>query len=501
LHMWSCNTKGCSLAHDVTFKYQTVSFSCHKSLFGAASLHFKRIFDAIDLGLPVKSFPGVSVRVSPDTKHVTFEYEEPFDSLEAIHRYLHHPELEMDPQILPSVYKVAKMYQFSNVLRKCGDLLARTISLENIGEICPLVCLSFDRSEGPAIFEDETSRELAIAVKKFMIDNADAIVSSRTGQLSARLFIDVLETSQSQSRETFSSEANTPTEFDDWDLSERVLLYCSRRVQEHEPLDEGNYKTFEDKSSRKLNNKTHASALETVTDEIRMTISESQLAKFGRTDLVRGASVVLAAGWLRRYLAGRTTAPKLTVCLNADWLATICSYFCAFVINLALIINLFPLAFTPSQQTSPQSEKADHERSEEVSRQSSCTSEANDTGPPSPLFDTDVETCLLAKTSLGVPKALSLYLFAPTAGSISIHLGKLQGRLVSVSVKRRPAPSGPGSSGSSSVAGAPGNAGLVLPALSASILLPPSPPPEPNDPNMMSVVIPSDRNSTTREST
>ncbi|VUZ49782.1 unnamed protein product, partial [Hymenolepis diminuta] len=420
--MWSCNTKGCSLAHDVTFKYQTVSFSCHKSLFGAASLHFKRIFDAIDLGLPVKSFPGVSVRVSPDTKHVTFEYEEPFDSLEAIHRYLHHPELEMDPQILPSVYKVAKMYQFSNVLRKCGDLLARTISLENIGEICPLVCLSFDRSEGPAIFEDETSRELAIAVKKFMIDNADAIVSSRTGQLSARLFIDVLETSQSQSRETFSSEANTPTEFDDWDLSERVLLYCSRRVQEHEPLDEGNYKTFEDKSSRKLNNKTHASALETVTDEIRMTISESQLAKFGRT--------------------------------------------------------------TPSQQTSPQSEKADHERSEEVSRQSSCTSEANDTGPPSPLFDTDVETCLLAKTSLG-------------AGSISIHLGKLQGRLVSVSVKRRPAPSGPGSSGSSSVAGAPGNAGLVLPALSASILLPPSPPPEPNDPNMMSVVIPSDRNSTT----
>lgn len=130
--------------------------------------------------------------------------------------------------------------------------------------------MSFDRSDGAAIFEDETSRELAIAVKKFMIDNADAIVSSRTGQLSARLFIDVLEASQSQSRETYSSEANTPTEFDDWDLSERVLLYCSRRVQEHEPLDEGNYKTFEDKSSRKLNNKTHASALETVTDEIRV---------------------------------------------------------------------------------------------------------------------------------------------------------------------------------------------------------------------------------------
>lgn len=51
----------------------------------------------------------------------------------------------MDPQILPSVYKMAKMYQFCNVLRKCGDLLARTISLENIGGnlMCPFNYLLF----------------------------------------------------------------------------------------------------------------------------------------------------------------------------------------------------------------------------------------------------------------------------------------------------------------------------------------------------------------------
>nr|CDS29982.2 influenza virus NS1A binding protein [Hymenolepis microstoma] len=392
--------------------------------FGTREACEMRIFDAIEIGLQGKSFPGVSVSVCQHTKHVTLEYEEPLDSLEAIHKYLHYPEFEMDPQILPSVCKMAKMYEFHSVWRKYGGLLARKISLENIGEVCPLVTLSISRPGGAAIFEDETSRELAIAVKKFMIDNANAIVSSQTGQLSARLFIDVLEGSQYASRETVDGDVNTPTESDDWDLSERVLLYCSHRVQEQEPLDEGNRKNFEDKSSRKLNNKTHASALDTVTDEIRMTIPDSQLAKFDRT--------------------------------------------------------------SSSHQTSPPSEKTDHARSGEISRQTSCTSEATGTRPPSPLFDSDVETCLLAKTSFG-------------AGSISIHLGKLQGRLVSLSVKRRSAPSGPGSSGSSSVAGAHGNAGLVLSALPASILLPPSPPPELNNPNMMSVVIPSDRNSTANE--
>lgn len=139
-----------------------------------------------------------------------------------------------------------------------------------VSEICPLVSLSFDGPDGAAIFEDETSRDLALAVKKFMTDNADAIVSSKTGQLSARLFVDVLESPQSQSRETLNSESVTPTEADDWELTERVLLYCSRRVEDQEPLDEGNSKTFEGKESRKLTNKTHASASDTVTDEIRV---------------------------------------------------------------------------------------------------------------------------------------------------------------------------------------------------------------------------------------
>lgn len=90
--MWSCSNKENALTNDVTFKYHTMSFSCHQSLFGAESSHFKQVFNAVINGVKTKSLPGVSVRVCPDTNHVTFEYDEPIESLEAIHKYLHNPE-------------------------------------------------------------------------------------------------------------------------------------------------------------------------------------------------------------------------------------------------------------------------------------------------------------------------------------------------------------------------------------------------------------------------
>ncbi|KAM7538642.1 hypothetical protein Aperf_G00000058196 [Anoplocephala perfoliata] len=402
--MWSCNPKleGNTLAYDVTFRFNTESFSCEQSVFGPASLEFKQIFDAVSLDLPLKNGPGYAAKVYPNTKNVTIEFDEPLESLEVIHKLLHNPKCKIEPYLLPSVYKVARIFKFENIRQKIAILLAKAISLENIGQVCPLVNLSFDQLDGGAVSEDTASRDLAIAIKNFMVSHADAIASSQTGQLSARLFIDVLEDFQSPKHEPHNGNV-FPNDADDWDLSERVLLYCSRRVQEQEPLNEGNRRTFEDESVKKLTNKIHASAVDTVTDEIRMTISSSQLVSLGRT---------------------------------------------------------------VSSQRPASSDSGDQKQPAKVTRQMSSGSDA---AP-------DKETCLLAKTSLG-------------AGSISIHLGKLEGRLVSVSVKRRRASSGPGSSGSS-VAGGIGNCGIVFSSLPASIILPPSPPPEPVNPSMPSVVIP-----------
>lgn len=111
--------------------------------------------------------------------------------------------------------------------------------------------------------------ELASAARSFLTSNADAIASSQTGQLSARLYIDVIEGPQSPQHES-SCDVGPFNDADDWVLSERVLFYCSRRIQDREPLDEGNCGTFEDKAARRLNNKIHAPASDTVTDEIRV---------------------------------------------------------------------------------------------------------------------------------------------------------------------------------------------------------------------------------------
>ena len=136
-------------------------------------------------------------------------------------------------------------------------------------EICPLVTLSSDQITSSPLTEDITALELASAARTFIISNADLIASSQTGQLSARLFIDVLESPQSPNHGT-SGIPSSSDDGGDWVLTERVLLYCSRRVQDQEPLDEGNRAHFEDKAARKLNNKIHASASDTVTDEIRV---------------------------------------------------------------------------------------------------------------------------------------------------------------------------------------------------------------------------------------
>ncbi len=117
--------------------------------------------------------------------------------------------------------------------------------------------------------DDPTEQELTAATMNFLTNNANSIACSQTGQLSARLFIDVLETPLSPSDEALS-DSNSSASFNDWDLTEKVLLYVSRRVQDREPLDDGASGCSEDQGSRKLTNKTHAAAKDTVTDEIRV---------------------------------------------------------------------------------------------------------------------------------------------------------------------------------------------------------------------------------------
>ncbi|KAL5103763.1 Kelch-like protein 1 [Taenia crassiceps] len=417
--MWSCSPKlkGKSLTYDVTLRFQNSSLSCEKSIFASASSLFKQIFDAVESGGNPECSLLPAIKVCSNSGSVFIDLEESYEAFEAIHRYLHNPVFEVDLSLLPSVCKITKKYQFHS-WRTFGELLAKSISLENIGEVCPLVIFSCDQVNASPFIEDATSQELASAARSFLISNADAIASSQTGQLSARLFIDVIEGPQSPQHES-CCDVGPFNDADDWALSERVLFYCSRRIQDREPLNEGNCGTFEDKAARRLNNRIHAPASDTVTDEIRMTISDAQLVNFGKSPSSQLSLTASETGEQKQVAeVGRQMSGGIEVVLETP---------------SSPPSSVQPMSPVPLQ-------------------------------PNRLAFFADKETCLLARTSLG-------------AGAISIHLGKLEGRLVSISLKRRRAPSGPGSSASSSVAGGGGVAYSTTISFPTSIVLPPSPPP------------------------
>lgn len=124
-------------------------------------------------------------------------------------------------------------------------------------EVCPLIRLSDREALLPSTHP--TEQALVSAAQRFLINSADAIACSQTGQLSARLYVDVVETLPELSL------------LSDWDLTERVLCYCSHRLRNKEPLSEG-MPAFCSRipNSTRLTNKAHSTAKDTITDEIRV---------------------------------------------------------------------------------------------------------------------------------------------------------------------------------------------------------------------------------------
>ncbi|VDL99041.1 unnamed protein product [Schistocephalus solidus] len=261
----------------------------------------------------------------------------------------------MDVSLLPAACQLAKKLEFAEAWCVFARRLLTSITLDNIGEICPLVfCDPKNSIKGGNTECSALENSLSDAAVRFIKEHSDSIACSQTGQLSACLYVDVLipalasqpttppvnseedafiVADGAEPSEVFSSDQLT-----DWQITECVLRAFVDRENSREPVKESGYKTT---------SKTQTAAKDTVTEEIRLTLTEAQLLK------------------------------------------------------------------------------AKEQRLSQYSL-SSCTyngSEAAESTPSHQPLTPDTETCLIAQTGLGV-------------GSISIHLGKLEGRLVSLSVKR-----------------------------------------------------------------
>nr|VZI02759.1 unnamed protein product [Spirometra erinaceieuropaei] len=353
--MWVCQSLSHpqpAVKHNVIFKLRNSSCSCDQSLFSSASKLLKAIFESHSPDKNLGSSLGIKIKDSISPDEIVVSLEESPEAFGAIHQFLHNPDFEIDVALLPSACQLAKKLEFSGAWCIFARRLLASITLDNIGEICPLVL--FDPKNAVKGINTERSaleNSLSDAALRFIRENADSIACSQTGQLSACLYVDVIipaPASQPTTPPVNSDEdAFVPSDpgdlsadqLTDWQLTDCVL---------HAFVDQENSRDTVKESGYKPASKTQAAAKDTVTDEIRLTLTEAQLLK------------------------------------------------------------------SKGQRLSQYS-------------LSSCASNGNEAAEsaPSPQIPVtpDTETCLLAKTSLGV-------------GSISIHLGKLEGRLVSLSVKR-----------------------------------------------------------------
>ncbi|VDD83138.1 unnamed protein product [Mesocestoides corti] len=487
--MWDCNQKLSEngLTYDVTFTFHNSKFTCEKSIFGSASPLLKHIFEENQDCATLKRSVGIATATCPNTNTLILHIDESPEAFEAVHKFLHDPNAKIDDYLLPSICQLSKKYQFEEVWRVLGSRLAHLVSLENIGEICPLVFLAAGVDT-----DDPTANALASATRSFLVDNADTIACTQTGQLSARLFIDVTENPRCPDRDVFDITGSLAYQSgfpDDWGLTELVLFYISRLVKYREPLDEGNSASFEEQVARKLTNKIHAPARETVTDEIRTSVIRMERI----CNHVPGARHVLCGMPCKKLefppllfcicAASQTEPPAFPLTEHPRSHFNRGDTLISLVFRFAIFLS--PILQVPPSATSEAGDAFQTQKSHETNSESVTTSEAAANAVAS-----DKETCLLAKTTLGAVihapclEALLCVATAPSrtvsVGSISIHLGKLEGRLVSLSVKRKPIPSASASvvpsSASSSVTGGC-NMFPCASSLLTSVVLPPSPPP------------------------
>lgn len=385
---------------DVLFKVHNTVFSCEQAVIGSASKLFSEVFANASEYYEHKG-DGYSVSWNHTKRMPLIEIDAKPEGFEAINEFCYSSRLDVDSALIAAVYQLACRFCFDAVRLLCASKLVASINVNNIGEICQVSRLNCSQDEDNRPTDNEmlaslrlAESKLTVAVRDFVVKNADAIACSQTGQLWARLFVDVHSAGYESARYPSSSTSREgavdfteprlllDTAVSDWTLTDKVLSWVSNRLHSEQPLDVVERR-------RKSSRAEHSTATETVTQELRMMVMEEDLFLITNQE----SPPSRRRGNLDGYAAAKASDLETDVCDESK---------------------------------------------------------------------TDTETCLIASTSLGV-------------GSICIHIGKLAGRLVSLSVKRC-VPTPQSSPFSANSDGKPFGWGVSPCRKGASVVLPPSPP-------------------------
>ncbi|KAA3682156.1 uncharacterized protein DEA37_0014115 [Paragonimus westermani] len=183
---------------DIIFLVGRNVYPGHQTIFGAFSEELKDVFEKIHdkstRKLP-KSDNILTLSVCPN-KPLEVHVDAPADAFEAVFNFCYSRKLSVSLNLVPSVFILAKRLRITALQQPCADYLIDHISMGNIGELCHLVQFGslMCRLNGDETFSDVHAQfelRLVVAVYQYIRENADGVACSLTGQLGARLIVNL----------------------------------------------------------------------------------------------------------------------------------------------------------------------------------------------------------------------------------------------------------------------------------------------------------------------
>ncbi|GAA53806.1 hypothetical protein CLF_111185 [Clonorchis sinensis] len=215
---------------DVTFLVERDVFHGHQHLFSKFSKVLGECFGASQNGshqiaANMDTSPGVSN--SATMKKITIDA--PVPVFEAVFNFCYTRKLSVPVNMLPSVYLLAKRLRIEEMQRPCAEYLADHITIGNVGQLCQLIQFGLLKgSFEPGASEGETlspyELRLTSSLYTYVQENADALACSLSGQLSARLIVNLTCESLPD------SERNGTEQLLSEDLVFGVLMWARQRI-------------------------------------------------------------------------------------------------------------------------------------------------------------------------------------------------------------------------------------------------------------------------------
>ncbi|KAF5401816.1 hypothetical protein PHET_04889 [Paragonimus heterotremus] len=183
---------------DVIFLVGRNVYPGHQPLFGGFSQELKNVFEKIhdksSSKLP-KSDNILTLSVCPN-KPLEIHVDAPADAFEAVFNFCYSRRLSVSLNLVPSVFILAKRLRITALQQPCADYLTDHISMGNIGELCHLVQFGslmchLNGNETYSEVDAQFEFRLVVAVYRYIKENADGVACSLTGQLGARLIVNL----------------------------------------------------------------------------------------------------------------------------------------------------------------------------------------------------------------------------------------------------------------------------------------------------------------------